>query len=564
MGYLNYFKWNGLHNKYIASFSKFIFIVLFVLKGKSSNAQTYTSWDRDVLRYSQQLRLPGLAVGIASGDSLVYFRGIGYADQERLKPIGPDHIFVIASLTKSFTSVVLHQMQSEKKISLNDKIDSFPNKYFTPDRWNDKTTIAHVISHTSESDPIGSNFIYNGGKYNLVYNVFCKMNDSNDSDGTNLPFTSEIEKRILQPIKMDHTITRNNQPGLDTLLPWIITPYEYNSKTNVFDPRPINMKSMQSGPAYGMMSSVRDLVKYSSGIKQQNILDHTSYQSMTSPYYPGSPQAKGWFVTRFEGWDLHWAYGYGNTDAALILRIPARDLTLVMLSSTTLPSESTRLGFGNPLNSPLVCSFLRSYVLGLTETLPFNLGIYEIESNLKRLTKKSGSRIYIEETFAEGERYLFAPEGLIKDGRKKGLAILNMLARVYPHDPIWLTPAAFELLAASGNQTLLSFGNTVTDKLNKIKNAHPAMWFFAGQIEEKTKHADKAILYYDHLAKGEDYKEQGYKLDAMMAVAKYYQARDLQKARSYLERLIRYKDYINQKNDQYQEAKKILAGLPAR
>lgn len=523
-----------------------------------SMAQSITSFDSDVSRYSQLLRLPGLAVGVALGDSLVYFKGIGNAHPGKQEPIGPDHIFVIASLTKSFTSVVLHQMQEEKKLSLDDRIAGFPNKFFTPQRWDPYTTLAHVISHTSESDPIGTNFIYNGGKYNLVYNVFCKLNGLNDTDGTNLPFASEIENRIIHPLKLSHTITRKNQPGLDQLLPWIITPYQYNIAGKTFDPRPIDMKFMQSGPAYGMMSSVRDLVNYSAGIVRDKIINKESYHSMTTPFYKNSPQGKGWFVTRFEGWDLHWAYGYGNSDAAILLRVPAKNLTLVLLSSTTLPSETTRLGFGNPLNSPVVCSFLINFVLKQKGTLPLDQEPEQWAPVLRQLVNRSKSRIYIEETFAEAEVNVFAPEGLIPNSKIRGTQLLKNLAGSYPQDKIWQSPAAFELMALAGDPELLEFGQGMCEGLKNIKPVHPALLFFAGQIEEQSGHMDKAVSFYEKLSEGDYYREQSYKHKTMMILAKYYQFSRPGKAKSYLERLIKYKDYISQKDEQYREAQKLM------
>lgn len=526
-----------------------------------STAQSTDSFEQDVLRYSQILQLPGLAIGVAWGDSLVYFKGIGNAHPGKEEPLSPDHIFVIASLTKSFASVALHQMQEEKKLSLNDRVADYPNKFFTPNRWDQNTTLAHIISHTSESNPIGTNFIYNGGKYNLVYNAFCKLNGLNVDDGTNLPFAAEIEARIIQPLKLSHTITRKNQPGIDQLLSWIITPYQYNSTSKTFDPRPIDMTFMQSGPAYGMMSSVRDLVTYSSGIVRKNIINKESYRSMTTPFYKNSPQGKGWFVTNYEGWDLHWAYGYGNTDAAILLKVPAKNLTLVVLSSITLPSETTRLGFGNPLNSPVVCSFMRNFVLNQKGSILIDSDSAKWQRQLKPLTQKSGSRIFIEETFAASEIRIFSPESLIPGAKDQGTHLLKMLAKTFPNDKIWYNPAAFELIAHTGDPQLLKFGHTKCEGLNKINSVHPALVFFAGKIEEKSGQMDKAVSFYEKLSEGDYYREQSYKHNAMMILAKHYLTVNPGKAKSYLERLIHYKDYISQQDDQYREAKKILENL---
>ncbi len=344
------------------------FVLLLIVQ--TAKAQTHAGFKTDIEDYARSLKLPTLAIGVAKGDSLIFFHAMGAASPETQKPITPDHIFAIASVTKSFTSVVLQQLEAEGKISLTDRIDKYPNKYFTKDRWTSNTTLAHIVSQTSESRPPGTNFVYNGGKYNVAFNAFASINPPADTESMTRPFTKEVERRILAPLKMTHTLVRYTEAEHSPLKKFVVTPYDYNDSAGKYLAQPVDLPKMECGPGYGMMSSVNDLLKYSRALDNGTLISKQRFKKITSPFYPNSVYGEGWFTRNFEGIDICWAYGYGNSDAAILLKVPSKELTLVLLSSCSMPSATTRLGYGNPLNSPIVCSFIRNFVLNQSAPSP--------------------------------------------------------------------------------------------------------------------------------------------------------------------------------------------------
>jgi len=50
-------------------------------------------------------------------------------------------------------------------------------------------------------------------------------------------------------------------------------------------------------------------------------------------------------------------------------------------------------------------------------------------------------------------------------------------------------------------------------------------------------------------------------LDALMKLAKYFQASDPALSKRYLANLIRYKEYVNAQDNQYKEAKELISKL---
>lgn len=497
-----------------------------------------SSFSKSIEDYCQMLHLPALAVGVALGDSLIFFKGMGIASSLTKEVITGDHIFPIASVTKTFTAVALKQMEGEGKLRLDDPVSKYRNQYFTTNRWNEQTTLAHLVSGTSESRPQGTQFVYNGSKFNIVFNAFCAINKTNVPDDMTRPFTEEIQKRILTPLKMEHTLLRFSEGEHGHLKKWIVQTSHLNEADGKFTSVDVDPAKMQSGPGFGMMSSVNDLVKYSAALNRSELLTTLQYRQLTSPFYPGSPYGEGWFTTSFEGTDMQWAYGYGDNDAALLLRIPSKDLTLIMLSPCALPSAGTRLGYGNPFNAMLVCSFFRNFIQ----------------------RGPDDSRLPIEEKFAKATTLSFMPASLHPDTLEAG-NILQALIKEFPSDKIWQTPTAFELVSASGNPRILEFGESMANQFLKSEKSHPAKAWYAGVIYQKNGKPEKAADCFEWLANGDQFCEQIYKFNAMMELAKWYRNTNAQHAREIIQNLIRFKEYINADDMQYKEAKRMLAQL---
>lgn len=544
----------------MAGFKTFLLSVLLWVV-QNAKAQTLADFKTDVDEYAKWLHLPTLAVGVAKGDSLIFFHSIGAAATDTNVPITPDHIFGIASLTKSFTSVVMQQLEEKGSFALTDPVDKFPNKYFTKDRWTRQTTLAHILSQTSESRPEGTGFVYNGGKYNIVFNAFAAINPPVDTESMTRPFTKEVERGILKPLKMTHTLVRYAEAEHAALKKYVVPAYSFDHITQQFVSQPVNMAQMECGPGYGMMSSVADLVKYSNGLDAGILISKQRYQKITNPFYPGSPYGLGWFTCNFEGIDLNWAYGYGNADAALLLKVPSTNLTLILLSSCDIPSASTRLGYGNPLNSPLVCSFIRNFMLPRSDSVQPVRNLKSIEEHILDHVRTSHSRIYIESAFASATVSLFSPTTTTIQ-KSEGLHLLKFLIKHFPDDIIWQSPTAFDLIATLDDRDVLSFAAKVSQTLAGPRQPlHPATLYYAGVIQEKLQYTAEAIKFFTRLVQGDAYDEQGYKFDALMKLAKYFQTSNPTLSKQYLGNLMRYKEYINAQDEQYKEAKVLMSKL---
>ncbi|HEX8644545.1 MAG TPA: serine hydrolase domain-containing protein [Allosphingosinicella sp.] len=89
---------------------------------------------------------PGAAVIVTRGGRIVYAAGRGLADLEARRPITPQTVFRLGSITKQFTAAVILQLVAEGRISLDDPVTRFFPDYPQP---GGRATVRQLLNHTS-------------------------------------------------------------------------------------------------------------------------------------------------------------------------------------------------------------------------------------------------------------------------------------------------------------------------------------------------------------------------------------------------------------------------------
>jgi CubicO group peptidase (beta-lactamase class C family) len=315
------------------------------------------------------LGLPGFVAGVVRDGKLSLVQAEGFADLESRTPMRQDHIFYLASLTKTFTAVMMMQYVQEKKISLDDYLLDYPflSVGFTPDRLFDPNVkLKHVLSHTSEGKP-GDHFVYNGGRYNFVYGVFEKISGNTHHYQA---CAQEFLKRVEKPLDLTSTLAGYPTDLKDPRIPRIVTPYALDSghKKATRDTGASGATTLY--PAAGLLSTVDDLSKYMIALDENVLLSSESYAHLTTPYALNdgrlSPYGLGWSTQNVGGHAVHWHYGYGDSYSALLVRLPEKKTSFIFLSNTGAASAPFLLGWGgNLLTSRFAGAFLDSELPGV-------------------------------------------------------------------------------------------------------------------------------------------------------------------------------------------------------
>ena len=92
--------------------------------------------------------VPALVVGITNRERLLQVSAHGYADMERKIPMRPDSKFEIGSISKSFASIVLLQLQERGLLDLDDPVTEHLPWLKIKTRFK-PITLRHLMSHTA-------------------------------------------------------------------------------------------------------------------------------------------------------------------------------------------------------------------------------------------------------------------------------------------------------------------------------------------------------------------------------------------------------------------------------
>jgi N-acyl-D-amino-acid deacylase len=108
------------------------------------------SFDRLMIPFVRNNKLPGGALAVGRHGKVVYSRGFGYANREKKAPVQPGSLFRIASISKPLTAVAVLQLVERGKLKLDDHVFRVlglkaPARGFDA-RWR-KITIRHLLEH---------------------------------------------------------------------------------------------------------------------------------------------------------------------------------------------------------------------------------------------------------------------------------------------------------------------------------------------------------------------------------------------------------------------------------
>jgi CubicO group peptidase (beta-lactamase class C family) len=335
--------------------------------------------------YEQQLKklltenkLPSISFAIIRDQELVYSNAIGFANIEKKIPATDTTLYSIASLTKPIASSIILRLVEEKVLGLDDKMkDHWPGyaEYYSAfsKKWKEETpqylpyiqnyqynrediTVRHHLSHTAENIP-GTSYRYNGflfgGLSIIVDHVAGKS------------FVTLVREGIIDKLKMKHSAIDFNSVTDPVLQSLLSTPYKENNEAlyPASYPEPHTLSA-----AAGFLSCVKDLAKFDIAIDQDKIMSAASKKlAMTAYRFPdgsNSPYGLGWFITSMRDQLIIYHYGLQESYSGIYIKIPGRNLTLIMLSNCSLLTMSyhSDLSQGVIKTNPYINEFLKLFL----------------------------------------------------------------------------------------------------------------------------------------------------------------------------------------------------------
>jgi CubicO group peptidase (beta-lactamase class C family) len=291
---------------------------------------------------------------VASGGKIDYLAGVGIANRQNITDILPQTKFKIASITKTFTAVLILRLFEQGKIDLNATIGQYLPEYKGPGR--DKVTIHHLLTYSSGiancegntgilvyQSPIstddfiaeycsgslafepGTQFSYNNGDYIILGKIIEKI--------TGNTFEEQLKREILEPLEMENTDMLYSKE----IIPGLADTYNIDDSTGVYyKDDPMYIENYYA--AGSMYSTAEDLFKFDQAIFNHNLLNKKTTDLMLTPYPALYGVAYGFWVTEntFGAESIKVANRQGSIWGANAdwLHLIDKNITILVLSNT--------------------------------------------------------------------------------------------------------------------------------------------------------------------------------------------------------------------------------------
>ena len=253
----------------------------------------------DIVNYYHTEKNFNGAALVATNGQIDYLTGIGISNRQSGTHMNAKTKFKIASITKTFTAVLILQLYQQGKIDLNANFGKYYPTY--KGEAKDKVTIQHLLTYSSGIpngvEKLGmkpyqlpltiDEFIdqYCSGKLEFIPGE--KSNYSNTEytilhkiieNVSNTSFSRLLKENILIPLKMENTGLLNSKD----IIIGLTNSYTIEDSTNLITPdQPYFIENYFGSAA--MYSTVEDLLKFSNGIFNNTLLNESTTKVMLTP-----------------------------------------------------------------------------------------------------------------------------------------------------------------------------------------------------------------------------------------------------------------------------------------
>ena len=293
---------------------------------------TFTSADIDRVRATaaslvDEYNVPGMSIGVVSGDELVYSQGFGYADIESGRRQSPELRQRIGSITKTMVGLCAMALVDEGRLSLDERVvDRLPDIRFNGP--GETLRVRHLMTHTNgigeaptmgdyrnalgklwsdSSTPTPVNQMYPDGidievpvdtKWAYANHAFCLLGEIiARTEGRRIE--EVLERRVFGPLGM------SNSDCWDQQRPDMSTGYHHAPDHDDLDAMSIlgldapgkasadghNIRGdyvyVATRAAGAVQSTIPDMARYASALlaKSKGIVKPETFDEMTSPQW---------------------------------------------------------------------------------------------------------------------------------------------------------------------------------------------------------------------------------------------------------------------------------------
>ncbi len=120
----------------------------------------------------EQHGIPGAAVGICTGDDVIWSAGFGRLGADQSAPVTTGTTFSVQSCSKMLTATIVLAAVADGLVELDEPITTYLPEFRVPSRFESfperRMTLRHLLSHTAgftHEAPVGSNYLVGKGSF---------------------------------------------------------------------------------------------------------------------------------------------------------------------------------------------------------------------------------------------------------------------------------------------------------------------------------------------------------------------------------------------------------------
>lgn len=369
-------------------FSKLIVISWFITPGIADEPIiNFVEFDAYVEKAMQDWLAPGVAVAIIKDGKIIHLKTYGVSNLKSQKPITPQTIFPIVSLTKGFTAALLSRLVDEGKIKWDDRVRKYlPDFKLADEAASESFTIEDLLSQRSGLPGFAADSLVETGWtdqeiYHELHKIPLKHPFKSTYDYQNVfpglagwiaasivgkPLSEVYENYLFKPLNLEQTsIGRDGLTGGESLwtrLKKKIMAYfsDHSRQYCHLDGKAIEVPDGNDGiycfeASRGINASIADMAKWmlfqlDNGVHRgQSLISQASIQRMrTSHINVGAPQGgrlfpkervkniaygMGWFIHDYNRLEVLGHMGGMTGTRSIIAIIPQEKLGIVILSN---------------------------------------------------------------------------------------------------------------------------------------------------------------------------------------------------------------------------------------
>jgi CubicO group peptidase (beta-lactamase class C family) len=309
-------------------------------------------------------KVPGASIAIVNDECVLYQRGFGVRDVTRGKPVTPDTLFMLASISKSLTVSAMHASAYAGKFAWDQPVSTYlPEFALQDERATREMTVRDLVTHRSglprhdhvwlernisaselvlalrhlqPNTSFRSKYHYQNLMYMTAGHLLARV--------TNAPWEIALKKTLFTPLGMKRATV-----SLDAMTRDSDHASGYELVNGKWQLAKV-MKLDAMGPTGGVVASASDLARFVSmhiaaGLwRGRAVLPRSAVTAMQTPEtvmtealeWPeiGSTQyGMGWFLTQYRGRRLVHHGGNLRGFSTLVSFMPQEKLGIVFLSN---------------------------------------------------------------------------------------------------------------------------------------------------------------------------------------------------------------------------------------